>query len=94
MELRRLVYQLNSRALPPTTARLFLMTTECKAVIRELVTPKKIPWGEMGVPSRKTPIKKPNVTRAQERRTRNEGRDERKTKEVITVKGSTSPRAT
>lgn len=37
--LNKLVYQESKRALPSTTLRLCLMTTECVAVIAELATP-------------------------------------------------------
>lgn len=92
--LRRFVYQDRASALPPTTFKLCLMTTECVAVSAELATPKLIPIQERGVPSRKTPTKKPQVTRPQQRRMRKEGRAWRKMKEVPTVNGRTRPRAT
>lgn len=92
--LRRLVYQESARALPPTTFRLCLITTECKAVMAELATPNPIPRRERGVPSRKTPTKKPMVTRPQQRRMRNEGRECRKMNDVQTVNGRMRPRAT
>jgi hypothetical protein len=69
------VYQLNNNVLPLTTSKLFLITTECSAVIAELATPKLTPTREMGVPSRKTPTKKPSVTTVQETRMRREGRE-------------------
>jgi hypothetical protein len=74
----KLLYHDNSSALPPTALRLFLMTIECEAVIAELTTPKEIPVREIGVPSMKTPMKKPRVTMKEERRMRAEGRWERK----------------
>lgn len=92
--LSRLVYQDRARALPPTTLRLCLMTTECTAVIAELATPKPTPMRERGVPSRKTPTKKPIVTTPQQRRMRSDGLECRKMNEVQTVKGRTRPRAT
>ena len=76
-ELNKLVYQLKWRAEPLTTSRLFLMTTEWMAVIMEDATPKKIPTAETGVPSRKTPMKKPKVTREHARRAGREGREGR-----------------
>jgi hypothetical protein len=91
---RRLEYHANARALPPTTSRLFLITTEWTAVIIEDATPKPIPAMETGVPSRKTPTKKPAVTRPQARRTLTDGRECKYTSEVMTVKGRTMPRAT
>jgi hypothetical protein len=70
------------------------MTTEWVAVMAEEATPNMMPTAETEVPSRKTPTKKPRVTSEQERRMRSEGRECRKTREVQTVKGRTSPRAT
>lgn len=92
--LSRLVYHERARALPFTTFRLCLMTTEWIAVMAELATPKLTPTRESGVPSRKTPMKNPKVTRAQQRRMRREGRDWRTKKDTQTVNGSTRPRAT
>ncbi len=92
--LTKLVYQERWRALPLTTSKLLLITTECMAVIMELATPKEIPTSETGVPSRKTPMKKPEVTKEHARSTKSEGREWRKTYEVQTVKGNTMPRAT
>ena len=92
--LQRFVYHERCKALPLTTSRLFLMTTEWTAVTIELATPKKIPRSETGVPSRKTPIKNPNVTTEHARRTMEEGRECKNTYEVPTVKGNTIPRAT
>ncbi len=86
-ELIRFVYQERCSALPCTTSRLFLITTECSAVIMDEVTPKATPIMETSVPSRKTPTKKPAVTTAQAARMRNEGRTLRRKKEVPTVKG-------
>lgn len=92
--LRRLVYHESNSALPLTTFRLCLMTTEWRAVIMELVTPKPIPTRDTGVPSRKTPTKKPSVTTAHAIRIRRDGRECRMKKDVQTVKGRTIPRAT
>lgn len=92
--LSRLVYQERCSALPCTTSRAFLITTECTAVIMELTTPNVTPMTETDVPSRKTPMKKPNVTIEHASRIRNEGRACRMTKDVPTVKGRTMPRAT
>lgn len=92
--LYKFVYHERCNALPLTTSKLFLMTTECIAVIIELTTPKLIPIIETEVPSRKTPMKKPSVTNAQAIRTRSDGRACRTTQDVTTVKGSTIPRAT
>ena len=74
MALYRLVYHDKWRALPLTTSRLRLITTEWMAVIIELRTPKVTPMGETSVPSKKTPTKKPMVTNKQAKRIR---RDER-----------------
>lgn len=92
--LRRFVYQDKWRALPCTTSKLFLITTEWRAVIIELTTPNPTPIRETSVPSRKTPTKKPMVTTPQASRMRKEGRAWRRKKEVPTVKGRTIPRAT
>jgi len=92
--LRRLVYQDSRRALPLTTFRLCFITTEWRAVITELATPNEMPVIETTVPSRNTPMKKPTVTTEQARIMNNEGLVWRKTYEVVTVKGSKSPRAT
>lgn len=92
--LSEFMYQDKASALPLTALRLCLMTTECTAVMAELATPKKIPSVETGVPSRKTPMKKPNVTMAQAPKTLREGRAWRTTKETATVNGRTRPRAT
>jgi len=94
MALSKLVYQDKARALPPTTVKLCLITTEWMAVIAELATPKPTPTKESSVPSRKTPTKNPSVTSAQQRRIRSEGREWRTMNEVQTVNGSTMPRAT
>lgn len=75
MALKRLLYHESARALPFTMLRLCLITTEWIAAMAELATPKKIPVEEMGVPSRKTPMKKPIVTSEQARRMRREGRE-------------------
>jgi hypothetical protein len=92
--LSRFVYHESNRVLPPTTLRLCLITTECIAVIAELATPNPTPTRDNGVPSRKTPMKKPSVTMEQEMRMRREGRACNTMKEVQTVKGRTRPRAT
>jgi hypothetical protein len=92
--LNKFVYHDKSKALLLTTSRLRLITTECEAVIAELVTPKNIPVGETGVPSRKTPMKKPRVTMAQENKMRRDGRVWRTMKDVPTVNGRTRPLAT
>ena len=92
--LSRFVYQESRSALPFTTFRLCLMTTECMAVIMDEVTPKKMPLGDTGVPSRNTPMKKPSVTIPHEASTLSDGREWRTTQEVTTVKGRTRPRAT
>lgn len=92
--LRRLVYHESRRALPSTTVRLCLITTECMAVIAELATPNPIPTSDNGVPSRNTPTKNPSVTTEHEIRIRRDGRECRTMKEVQTVKGKTRPRAT
>lgn len=72
--LSKLVYQLKCNALPFTTSRDFLITTEWSAVIAELTTPNEMPTMEMGIESRKTPMKNPRVTIEQEKRMRREGR--------------------
>ena len=92
--LSRLVYHERARALPFTTFRLCLMTTEWIAVMAELATPKLTPTMESVVPSKKTPMKNPKVTVAQQKRMRREGRDESIRKDTQTVKGRTRPRAT
>lgn len=92
--LKRLVYQERRRALPSTTFKLCLMTTEWKAVMMELATPKKMPTNDMGLASKKTPMKNPMVTTVQATRIRSDGRLWRTTKDTPTVKGRTRPRAT
>ena len=92
--LNKLVYHDSASALPLTTLRLCLITTEWLAVIAELATPKNTPTREMGVPSRKTPMKNPRVTTPHAKRMRMDGRECRTMKEVKTVMGRTSPRAT
>lgn len=74
MALREFMYQDKARALPLTTLRLCLMTTECMAVMAELATPNKTPATETGVPSKKTPIKKPKVTMRHAKRILRDGR--------------------
>ncbi len=91
--LKAFVYQERSNALPLTTVRLCLITTECNAVSAELVTPKRTPTEEIFVPSRNTPTKNPIVTTEHESRMRREGRVFRNTYEVQTVNGRTRPRA-
>ena len=92
--LSEFMYQDRASALPLTALRLCLMTTECMAVIMDEVTPKKMPLGDTGVPSRNTPMKKPSVTIPHEASTLSDGREWRTTQEVTTVKGRTRPRAT
>jgi len=92
--LSKLVYHDSASALPLTMSRLRLITTEWLAVIAELATPKNTPTREMGVPSRRTPMKNPSVTTPHAMRMRRDGRECRAMKEVKTVKGRTSPRAT
>lgn len=92
--LKILVYHESARALPPTTSKLCFITTECKAVIAELLTPKKMPTVEIGVPSRNTPIKNPMVTTLHDKRIRKDGREWRNIKDVQTVNGRRRPRAT
>lgn len=61
-ELSRLEYQLMDRALPSTTSKPRFITAACSALSKELEAPKKMPRPETWVPSRKTPVKKPEVT--------------------------------
>jgi len=75
MALYRLVYHDKWRALPFTTSKLRLITTEWIAVIIELRTPKVTPMSETSVPSKKTPTKKPMVTNKQAKRIRRDGRE-------------------
>jgi hypothetical protein len=75
MALYKLVYQDRWRALPFTTSKLRLITTEWTAVITELITPKVTPMTETPVPSKKTPTKKPMVTNRQAKRIRRDGRE-------------------
>lgn len=72
--LKTLEYHDNAKALPLTTLRLCLITTECTAAMAELATPKKTPVIEIGVLSRKTPTKKPKVTSVHARRISKDGR--------------------
>lgn len=72
--LKKFVYQLRWSALPLTTSKLFLITTECIAVMQDDPIPKKTPRSEIGMASRKTPMKNPKVTTVQEKRMRVEGR--------------------
>lgn len=92
--LSKLLYHPTFSALLSSSFMAFLITTAWTAVIALLATPKKMPAGETCTPSRKTPMRKPKVTMEHARRTSTDGRAARKTKEVRTVKGSTSPRAT
>jgi len=94
MALNRFVYQDNANALPLTTLRLFLITTEWSAVMAELTIPDQIPTGDRGVPSRNIPTKNPTVTIAQATRMRGDGRACSSKKDVATVKGRIRPRAT
>lgn len=71
-----------------------MITTEWMAVIIELMTPKVTPIAETSVPSRKTPMKKPVVTKKHAKRTRRDGREWSTKREVQTVKGRTRPLAT
>jgi len=73
--LYRFVYHDKCRALPFTTSKLRLITTEWIAVITELRTPKVTPRNETSVPSKKTPTKKPMVTNRQAKRMRRDGRE-------------------
>jgi hypothetical protein len=94
--LPRFVYHPNKSALPPIpgTLRERLITTEWTEVSNELMTPHQTPLIEIGVPSSKTPMKKPKVTTVHEDRIDKEGFELRKTSEVSTVKGRSKPLAT
>ncbi len=92
--LSRLVYHESMRALPLTTARLFLITTEWIAVIRDEATPNATPTVEGLTPSRNTPTKNPAVTREHARMILTEGVEWRKTRVATTVNGRTRPSAT
>jgi len=94
MALYILVYHDRWRALPFTTSKLRLITTEWIAVIIELRTPKVTPINETLVPSKKTPTKKPMVTNKQAESVRRDGREWSTKRDVQTVKGKTRPRAT
>lgn len=72
--LSKFVYQERCMALPLTTSRLFLITTECTAVMAELAMPNAMPSSAIGVESRKMPTKKPSVTTEHAIRIRREGR--------------------
>ena len=72
--LNKFVYQERCMALPWTTSRLFLITTECTAVIAELETPNAMPSNAIGIASRKMPTKNPRVTIEHAIRIRREGR--------------------
>lgn len=73
-ELSKLEYQLIDNALPSTTLNPRFITAAWRAVIKELEIPKKTPSGEIRVPSRKTPMKKPRVMMKHDTRTRRLGR--------------------
>jgi hypothetical protein len=75
MALYKFVYHDKWRALPFTTSKLRLITTEWAAVIIELTTPNVTPMTETLAPSRKTPTKKPMVTNRQAKRIRRDGRE-------------------
>lgn len=92
--LKRFVYQLKCIALPLTTSNAFLITTECMAVMAEDTTPNETPTIDMGMASKKTPMKNPRVTMVHEKSMRSDGRAWRNRYEVPTVKGRTRPRAT
>jgi hypothetical protein len=94
--LPRFAYHPNKRALPPIpgTARERLITTEWTEVSNELRIPHQTPLTEIGVPSSKTPMKKPKVTMVHEKRIEEEGFELSKTSEVSTVKGRSKPLAT
>jgi len=94
MALYRFVYHDKWRALPFTTSKLRLITTEWTAVIIELTTPNVTPIIETLVPSKKTPTKKPMVTNKQAKSVRRDGREWSTKRDVQTVKGKTRPRAT
>lgn len=63
-------------------------------MIAELIIPNEMPTMEMGIASKKTPMKNPKVTIEQEERMRREGRACRRRYDVPTVRGRTRPRAT
>lgn len=90
---KRFEYQESRRALPSRMVKLCLITTEWIAVMAELATPKNIPTGESGLPSRKTPTTNPRVTMPHAKRMRSDGRECRITNEITTVNGRTMPRA-
>lgn len=73
-ELSRLEYQLMDSALPSTTSKPRFMTAACRALSKELDAPKKMPRLETWVPSRKTPVKKPEVTTEHDNKMRKLGR--------------------
>jgi hypothetical protein len=72
--LSKLEYQLMDNALPSTTWNPRFITAACKAVIIELEMPKRTPRRETCTLSRKTPIKKPEVTTEHDTRVRKLGR--------------------
>jgi hypothetical protein len=73
-ELSKLEYQLMDSALPSTTWRPRFITAACRAVIKELEMPKRTPRPETCTLSRKTPVKKPEVTTEHDMRMRRLGR--------------------
>jgi hypothetical protein len=72
--LSKLEYQLMDNALPSTTWNPRFITAACRALIKELAMPKRIPGPEICTLSRKTPTKKPEVTIEHDRRMRRLGR--------------------
>jgi hypothetical protein len=90
--LPRFVYHPNKSALPPIpgTLRERLITTEWTEVSNELMTPHQTPLTEIGVPSSKTPMKKPKVMTVHENKIDKEGFELKKS----TVKGTSKPLAT
>lgn len=105
IELSALEYHANCSVFPLTASRERLITTACSAVVQLDSTPNRIPTSEgpdepveVGVDevrlSTKTPTKNPIVTIPQEMRTRSDGREWRRTKEMATVMGRRRPRAT
>jgi hypothetical protein len=92
--LSRLEYQLIDNALPSTTLNPRFITAAWRAVIKELEIPKTTPRGEIRVPSRKTPTKKPKVMIEHDSKIRRLGRVRSIRYEVRTVNGRRSPRAT
>jgi hypothetical protein len=72
--LSKLEYQLMDNALPSTTWNPRFITAACRAVIKELEMPKRTPRLETCTSSRKTPIKKPEVTTEHDMRMQKLGR--------------------